>query len=110
MAGQETDKEGGVSESNFLCWNEPEDEEIEKQIIFAPGQIHQKNVFEFWKEELEASEWVLDTLKEGYKIPFAKIPERYEEKNNASALSNMKEVRAQVAEMIAMGVVRVVKE
>jgi hypothetical protein len=53
---------------------------------------------------------VLKTLEEGYKIPFLEEPDRYEEKNNASALQNMRKIRAQVAEMVASGVVKIVKE
>jgi len=65
---------------------------------------------DFWESKLKASKWVLTTLEEGYSIPFTELPGRYEEPNNASALQNMKTVRAQVADMIKMGVVKVVKD
>ena len=44
---------------------------------------------EFWKRELNASEWVMETLKEGYVIPFKELPSKYEEPNNASAIREM---------------------
>jgi len=77
---------------------------------FEPGSIHKKDVFEFWKNNLKASDWVLKTLEFGYKIPFESLPDQYEEKNNASALANMVEVRKEVAKMIELGVVKVVRQ
>ena len=56
------------------------------QTQFSPGSIHSKEVREFWKRELNAGEWVMETLKEGYVIPFKEFPSKYEEPNNASAI------------------------
>ncbi|MBM4400927.1 MAG: hypothetical protein FJ045_03145 [Crenarchaeota archaeon] len=39
---------------------------------FKPGLIHEECFFDFWKNELKANDWVLNTLKKGYMIPFSK--------------------------------------
>ncbi len=77
---------------------------------FKPGNIHLEKFRKFWKEDLKSSDWILNTLKDGYKIPITEVPGPYEEKNNATVLQNMKKVRGLVGEIITMGVVKVVKE
>jgi hypothetical protein len=50
---------------------------------FFPGGIHTEDSIQFWEKELQAGEWVLNLLKEGYILPLQKrlqIP--YEEENN----------------------------
>ncbi len=79
-----------------------------EEAVFRPGSIHDASVYGFWKEQLLASEWVLDVLRLGYKIPFVSPPGPYEEPNNASARANMAVVKNIVADMIASGVVKVV--
>ena len=61
--------------------------------LFEPGRIHLEEYRDFWKDILGASNWVLETLKEGYKLPFAELPGPYEERNNASARADPSEVR-----------------
>lgn len=70
-------------------------EEVEKEVeqTFEPGSIHLEKFRKFWKECLNASEWVLDTLEHGYKLPFTTLPGNYEERNNASARACPGEVR-----------------
>ncbi len=77
---------------------------------FQAGAIHSKNVFDFWKTELEASEWVLFALEYGYVIPFLTEPTIYQERNNLSARENMQEVRKQMEEMIRKGIVKIVPD
>ncbi len=50
--------------------------------VFKPGSIHEPKFFEFWEKELEAPAWILDVLKNGYKIPFKTVPGPYFERNN----------------------------
>ena len=67
------------------------------QTQFSPGSVHSKEVREFWKRELNAGEWVMETLKqdyvipfqEDYVIPFKEFPSKHEEPNNASAFREM---------------------
>jgi hypothetical protein len=78
--------------------------ESSKPQEFEPGSIHKNEFRNYWKNELNASDWVMKTLEEGYEIPFKQWPGRYEEKNNASALKDMRIVRNLVADMIRIGV------
>jgi len=48
---------------------------------FEPGAIHKLEYRSFWKDELKADEWVLNTLDKGYMIPFMTSPTQYEEQN-----------------------------
>jgi hypothetical protein len=89
--------------------SEGSDTENEKQ-YFEPGNIHKEEFREYWEKELKASRWVMETLRNGYRIPFGETPTEYEERNNASATKNMTVVKQLVAEMIESNIVRVVKE
>jgi len=76
---------------------------------FVPGGIHSEKSIKFWEEQLEAGEWVLSLLREGYVLPIAeKLVTPYEEDNNASAKRNMKFVRQQVQEWNQAGIVEIV--
>ncbi len=77
---------------------------------FKAGSIHDPEFFNFWQNELGAPFWVLETLKNGYEIPFFAEPEPYEEQNNASARSNMAIVREILRDMINQEVLEIVPE
>jgi len=51
---------------------EPEPQEVVMLNAFKPGLIHEDRFFPFWRDELKANNWVLNTLKKGYMIPFGK--------------------------------------
>ena len=40
----------------------------------VPGRINEQRFYDFWKNELKASDFVLSTLKHGYKFPFKEQP------------------------------------
>ncbi|EFX73854.1 hypothetical protein DAPPUDRAFT_109390 [Daphnia pulex] len=90
------------SHSNTFGINEKEAE----QTIFFPGSIHTEEVREFWQTNLKAGEWVMDTLKNGYVIPFGKLPQAYEEPNNASAYQDLDFVYKAVADLKETGIVK----
>ena len=75
----------------------------------VPGSIHRDRYYQFWEKELEAPEFVLDTLKRGYSLPFSSEPPPSFEKNNASALKDMTFVRAEVKRLEALGCIQKVK-
>ena len=77
---------------------------------FEAGSIHSVEVLDFWEKELRASEWILNTLRKGYLIPFRENPSKYEERNNRTVRDNMKITRGILADMIAKKIVYVVKE
>lgn len=57
-----------------------------------------KNV-SFW-EKIGANEYILDTLRNGYKLPLFSVPQRSISKNNKSALDNMDFVEKAVSELL----------
>ena len=77
---------------------------------YTPGSIHSEKVREFWKSELKAGEWVMDTLEHGYVIPFEKSPPEYEEPNNQSALREQGFVYQAIMDLKKIGVVNFVSE
>lgn len=85
------------------------DDTCTKDQIFTPGSIHAQEVFSYWRDELQASPWVLHILQHGYKIPFRELPQVYEEPNNASARAEPKVVEDLVSQMIDEGIVEIVK-
>ena len=49
----------------------------------VPSNIHRDKFLKFWKEELEAPGFVIDTLVNGYSLPFESEPPPSFEKNNS---------------------------
>ena len=62
----------------------------------VPANIHRDKFYKFWEEGLEAPQFVLDTLKHGYFLPFSSVPPPSFEKSNASALKDMHFVRGEI--------------
>ena len=77
---------------------------------FVPGSIHNPKNFAYWKDTLKANKWVLETLENGYALPFTTAPQQYEEPNNKSARDNIDFVRKEIRKLAIQGVVQVVKE
>lgn len=75
------------------------------QKAFFPGSIHAEEVRDFWQTELKAVEWVMETLKEGYVIPFINPPPFYEEPNNSSAKKDMEFVYQAVEKLKELGII-----
>jgi hypothetical protein len=57
--------------------------------VFKPGSIHDPKFLEFWEKELEAPAWILDVLRDGYRIPFKEAPGPYFERNNKVSLYDL---------------------
>ena len=72
----------------------------------VPGNIHRDRYFDFWEKELESPQFVLDTLKNGYSLPFSSEPPPSFEKNNASAVKDMTFVRAEVKRLETLGCIQ----
>ena len=72
---------------------------------FAPGSIHDEKYRDFWRNELEAGEWVMETLSNGYVIPFSSLPPRYEESNNKSAIQDPEFVVKAINNLKRQGVI-----
>ena len=54
----------------------------------VPGRIGNPEYFGFWRDTLKASDFVLNTIKDGYKFPFKSMPPSDICKNNKSMLNN----------------------
>ena len=74
--------------------------------VDVPGNIHKEQYRQFWREEIEAPEFILKTLEEGYELPFSSIPPPSFKQNNASARQDMGFVRAEVARLEALGCIK----
>lgn len=77
---------------------------------FVPGGIHSPDVAQFWREELNANDWVLETISSGYSMPLTGIPTIYEEENNSSAKKHIEFVRKTLIEWEKIGVVSFVQD
>ena len=78
--------------------------------IRVPGRIGDPKYFNFWKEDLGASDFILDTISGGYKFPFATVPPPSFCKNNKSCLDNRTFVYAELLRLEALGCIKRVKK
>ena len=63
-------------------------EEIGGQTNLSKLSIHSEESIAYYRDTLKANPWVLDVLRNHYKIPFNSIPPPYCEPNNRSAVIN----------------------
>ena len=54
----------------------------------VPGRIGKPEYFSFWRDELKASDFILNTIRYGYKFPFDSVPPESMCKNNKSFMQN----------------------
>ena len=54
----------------------------------VPGRIGKPEYFSFWRDELKASDFILNTIRNGYKFPFDSVPPESMCKNNKSFMQN----------------------
>lgn len=59
---------------------------------------------DFW-EKIGASEFILDTIRHGYKIPFYSVPQRNMLPNNQSALKESEFVKSAISDLLDRGLV-----
>jgi len=92
------------------CISETFDEpEMDLQSKFCPGSIHGEKEVSYWREVLQAPNWVMDVLTQGYVLPFEQFPDEvYEEQNNKSAKQDMAFVRQTIYKWEEEGVVEFV--
>ena len=77
--------------------NEKCDYEQGSNTKFQKGSLRAK--LSYWKE-IEASEFILDVVGNGYKLPFVSIPNQHEFKNNKSAITCSEFVTSSILELI----------
>ena len=62
-----------------------------------------KSLLNFLVEALDASDFVLDMIKRGYRLPFAQYPSQCFLKNNRSALQHPEFVAEAITELLSNG-------
>ena len=60
----------------------------ESSFLSVQGSLRERS--KFWKEELEASQFVLGIVTNGYLLPFIALPQEMVAKNHSSALKKIK--------------------
>ena len=73
-------------------------EQFQKPVT-VKGRLNKQNL-KYW-EDIGASDFIISTISEGYKIPFIDSPEPAEFKNNRSAIHNSEFVSDSLRELIA---------
>ena len=64
--------------------------------VRVPGNPHKSRFRDFWLSEIKPSDLVLDTIENGYRLPFAQTPPRSFERNNKSAREDSEFVRTEI--------------
>ena len=77
--------------------NESYDHEQDSKNAFVKGSLRFN--LEYWKE-IGASDFILDVIENGYKLPFRTIPDIAEFKNNRSARENAQFVGDSIKELL----------
>ncbi len=60
----------------------------------------------FWKEELEAPAFVIDTIETGYVLPLKSALTPFSRRNQTSAMCNGEFMQQSVADLLAGGCIR----
>ena len=73
---------------------------------FHEDQVKQgklKRNLNFWREVTKPSDFILDIIESGYKIPFHTTPDPYHINNRSSALRNKSFVESQIQKLLKSG-------
>jgi hypothetical protein len=73
--------------------------------IRVPGSICNPQYYNYWKDVLKAPEFVLQTLRSGYKFLLRETPPPSFEPNNRSALNERKFMFAELLRLEKLGVI-----
>ena len=71
--------------------------------VEVPANVHKPQYREFWCEVLKPSNYVLDIIKYGYKLPFNSEPPQSFSQNNRSAREDSDFVRAEIFRLEKLG-------
>ena len=114
--GEEADAKGSMLEIDTgveLCerQREPEDVciwEVEMEDVCTPVEVkgRLKRSVSFWREELKASEFILDTIEHGYILPLKSEPSPFVGKNQLSTVANRAFVEKSIKELLVAQCVR----
>ena len=61
--------------------------------------------YDFWRDKLKASDFILDAIRFGYRIPFYALPPPCNHGNNLSSKNNASFVRKEIEDLLGKGYV-----
>jgi len=67
------------------------------QVTQVQGKL--KENIRFWEDILRPAPWIISCIKEGYKLPLHKLPDRFSQPNQQSALDNREFVSQALEEL-----------
>ena len=76
----------------------------------VPGRINKPEFYDFWKNDLKANDFILDTIKYGYKIPFKNIPPASFCANNRSMIKERDFAFQELLRLESLGCISRVEE
>eukprot|EP00731_Ephydatia_muelleri_P023446 Em0015g1029a len=114
-SGSVTPVEGGVDRENVTpvegsiegvrCWELQTADSGMPEVEVGTVKGRLGKCIPFWKEELCAPSWVIDTITEGYVLPLMSEPPPYSRPNQLSAQLESESVSKAVVELLAGGYV-----
>lgn len=73
--------------------------EIEQgQVTDVQGKLRAH--LSFWEHKLQPAPWIINCIKDGYKLPFRSMPKPYIRPNQASAIANREFVTQAISELV----------
>ncbi len=94
---------GEVGLEGLTCYWEAEDLEPGSRLPPACVKGRLRKSLKFWKEELEAPAFVIDTIETGYVLPLKSAPTPFSRRNQTSAMCSREFVQQSVADLLAGG-------
>ena len=100
--GFEDEYTNSFSIDNLLTNDYYEYEQGQKDIL-VKGRLRQN--IQFWKDTLQANDFIIDVIENGYKIPFYSMPMRTILPNNKSAMADSAFVSEAVQNLLTRGLI-----
>ncbi len=101
---------GEVELESITGYWETEDMETVGQSIPVCVKGRLSKSLQFWKEELGAPDFVVDTIETGYVLPLKSIPAPFSRRNQTSAMHNTGFVQQSLADLLASNCIREVPQ
>ena len=89
---------------HYLECSQADDSYPKDQPMSVQGRLRERS--SFWRDELEASEFVLDIVTNGYKLPFIAFPQPMIAKNHRSAFKHARFVEESIDDLVHSRCVR----
>ena len=90
------------------CWECEEADRAMSDGLIVKGRLRQH--VKYWVEELHATQWIIDMIRDGYMLPFHAEPPAYRRGNKNTAHDSADFVHNAVADLVKGGFVEEVTE